>query len=1477
MLNKEEVIMEWGAGIWAGSETSHTLDAMKISSARLKKGRFHSVWSPPVAKHSASAGALRGKATGTCIISHLKPKPYPADLSLLAEQSSRLTECLFDVGRGTHMYVASVYGPTQTNTTFHDPGAILHQLCSEAFDHALAFKGPAMILGDFNVCIEDVPRWQALVRAGWIDAAAFDASRRNMQPNCTSKDKARKSFIMINAQLVPALEWCDTIEAFEFDSHPLLAANLNIDVIMQPICKWWLPATTDRFFFDDHLMTENAQECVEERQDLFKRAMERQDVEEATRQFTLAYESCLAKSCVDVVGCKAQLPKRCLGRGHKNVKRLVQPSAPVLKHARDGHFNLDVCQPSSIIRNQTKQVRRLQSLESQLHAANKSGNLRAQVACEDLWNGVLHARGFVPSFQEYIICHFGIFVPLACPGVEYVHYLIGVLKAHLQSTTTEIRKTQRFARECRVVRDIQKGGPQAYLSVRDPCSPAFQAIDQILTVQIVPQKWTKQGRNRLKFAGSLDGFDFQFPVLFQGQECFILGVDGHFVLLDRFVKWKCPHDWSLTQRRVISDHAHMQKLTGEAWSQMWKREPDDDDLSNWPEAMSSLENLRDFPTLAFQPLEISEWKRHAACTSHKSARGSCAFTTRELSSMPDMLVVWLLDILTAIERGLFHWPSTWMIARVVMLGKTAERPTCPLQTRPITIASRIYRNWARYRSMQIMAHFKTFLPAQIAGTVAGVSADMLSAIILLQVEKALCDGKPRLGITIDLQKCFNQIPRIPITAAMRKMGVPIQYVTALNSMFSQLRRLLELSGEVGDLWSSTTGVPEGCAMSLVAMISLTAWVAEHVDSHVQSDEVECVAYADNWAVLTNTFEQLQNGINALSHIVGHLKMKISTDKSWTWSTHRQTRQSLQHLRLDGNSVPTKLVANELGCDVSYCRKTTKKVAQKRIGKAVRVLHRIGKKKLPKRFKVTMTNQLSASVVGYGSELAYQTPSELRVIRTAACRAIGRSRSGNNAFLALHVTDGLTDVSLALLLRKVQHRPKFDAECLDIPAFHVAIGKDLNTTKIDALNLATGKHVTNDALVHYAKGAKSDKCPLCNQKDGRYHRVWDCVANQAARDARPALFEWLSNQLDVVSAWGVLPLDLTWIDWRFAQYAQLRPIACPTSFSEQSVDVFTDGSAIGQGVCGLTVAAAAYVRCDGYRILASCAEPLPGNDHSSYRAEIWGVLLALRDHRKVKIFTDCASVVDVMTTIFSALRAQSSPIFHDHADLWNLVWSAMQERNEGDVLVFKVRAHQNPKSISDPVERWKATMNNKADKLAKTCLRDTWGDDLHDIVEVLKERESDIDRLKEFHGFWHEINEKALELYRKDISDRCPTIPAHVIRFNPQNAVKMSCSASEQAFETCRFSEEFARRVVSYFDDLEWDYTQPDVSCLELYAPKPAHEVFDAGRFGRWLRMMLVSFYTDEEAVVAELLFQRVMSIFYMSGGYSNGHAPKARR
>ena len=181
-----------------------------------------------------------------------------------------------------------------------------------------------------------------------------------------------------------------------------------------------------------------------------------------------------------------------------------------------------------------------------------------------------------------------------------------------------------------------------------------------------------------------------------------------------------------------------------------------------------------------------------------------------------------------------------------------------------------------------------------------------------------------------------------------------------------------------------------------------------------------------------------------------------------------------------------------------------------------------------------------------------------MLRSATCKALGRSRAGNNPYLSTLVTEGIDDVAVSLLRRKVsfwrrflkifplcaedflkslaegrnkngvtaflrrsfndqgwtcradgeiehyrgwrlnwlrdskchvrkllslawtahvcqqvQHRPNFCVPCVDIPAFHRAIHDLEGPAKTDVLNLATGKHVTNDALVHYSKGVKTN--------------------------------------------------------------------------------------------------------------------------------------------------------------------------------------------------------------------------------------------------------------------------------------------------------------------------------------------------------------------------------------------------------------------
>lgn len=490
--------------------------------------------------------------------------------------------------------------------------------------------------------------------------------------------------------------------------------------------------------------------------------------------------------------------------------------------------------------------------------------------------------------------------------------------------------------------------------MRDQAAPPFQAIFQEVALQVIPQKWPKEGRTCLKVQGDVTCLDVQFPLYFQGQECFALVVTDNLVHLDRHVRWKDISDWLLKQRKAIADPTALHATTAQAWSKMWLRNPIDDVDENWNEALEGLRSLNDFPTLHFSPLDPIEWKRHAAGVSRKSARGACAYTGRELVLMPDPLLQWLLAFLSAIEEGRFQWPRSLMLTRVVMLAKTHDQPVDPLQTRPITIASRIYRNWAKYRSAQIIQHVSSLLPPQIAGTASGVSSDLLSASLLWEIECALQTNNPRMGVTVDLLKCFNMIPRRPVLHAMRRLGVPCQFVTALESMFKQLRRVLDIAGVVGDPLQSSTGVPEGGAMLIIAMLALTAWVSDFIQVSVGSDSAVVLAYADNWAFLANSIQDLRTGLDAMEKTVTAWKMQISTDKSWAWATHARQRSELATLCLNGRNIPIKLVSEELGCDVSYCRRISKKVSQKRISKASRIMKWVATKKLPRKFKIVMS-------------------------------------------------------------------------------------------------------------------------------------------------------------------------------------------------------------------------------------------------------------------------------------------------------------------------------------------------------------------------------------------------------------------------------------------------------------------------------------------------------------------------------------------
>lgn len=229
LLGREDDIAGWPSGISTGCETSHTQAAMMVSKKRFAKHKINSIFSHPAEKHTANGGAYRGKPVGTVILSDFGMHPYPMDPPEHVKTGSRFVDAIVNIGHGTQWYICTIYGPPLTQQIYADGERVFLDAAMPGIQRAKAFKGPAVITGDFNRDLNDVAFWSFLQQCGWHDCAQLAFERFNFEPQHTCRDSTRRSFILVNDVLASLLMHCAVRDEFMFDTHPVLEATFNID------------------------------------------------------------------------------------------------------------------------------------------------------------------------------------------------------------------------------------------------------------------------------------------------------------------------------------------------------------------------------------------------------------------------------------------------------------------------------------------------------------------------------------------------------------------------------------------------------------------------------------------------------------------------------------------------------------------------------------------------------------------------------------------------------------------------------------------------------------------------------------------------------------------------------------------------------------------------------------------------------------------------------------------------------------------------------------------------------------------------------------------------------------------------------------------------------------------------------------------------------------------------------------------------
>ena len=257
--------------------------------------------------------------------------------------------------------------------------------------------------------------------------------------------------------------------------------------------------------------------------------------------------------------------------------------------------------------------------------------------------------------------------------------------------------------------------------------------------------------------------------------------------------------------------------------------------------------------------------------------------------MPDDLLQLVLELCTrAEETGL--WPRQAVLGVVAALEKRLNAEGVN-DYRPITVLSVVYRTWSSIRARQALQYVASFAPPGMYGNIAGRTAGQLWYSVQLAVESANYRRTPMLGFIADLEKAFNLLPRTPVFALARAVGIAEPIVRGWCGAMVALERRFRIRQSIGPAIRSSTGFPEGCGLSCLAMALVDLALHAHVSDSVPGATL--ATYVDNWEGHAPDATTLLSAHRAVEDFTSAWDLKLDVSKTVCWGTTASARRQLR--------------------------------------------------------------------------------------------------------------------------------------------------------------------------------------------------------------------------------------------------------------------------------------------------------------------------------------------------------------------------------------------------------------------------------------------------------------------------------------------------------------------------------------------------------------------------------------------------------
>ena len=446
----------------------------------------------------------------------------------------------------------------------------------------------------------------------------------------------------------------------------------------------------------------------------------------------------------------------------------------------------------------------------------------------------------------------------------------------------------------------------------------------------------------------------------------------------------------LTQERAVSSDAEILERFAAVWSRRWLKHshvlP-----GQWDQICGFLERTAKPIQWSCAPWTAARFQQAVKHKKTKAAKGPDGVSQSDLASLPLPACQAFADLFTAVEHGQ-RWPIQLASGFVSSLAKTPQAQHVD-EFRPVVVYSLPYRVWSSERAREALQAVAPLLPNSVQGGVPLRQAKSIWYELAASLELAFLNQEGMHGLLMDIQKCFNNIPRQPLWCVLNLLGFPVCTLRAWVSFVSGQTRRFRVRRSVGAPLVSNCGLPEGCALSVFGM-TVVDWILDWWLSALEV-RVDLRTFVDDWGVMFTDAGSFPRIWASLEEFTSLMDLAIDMSKTRLWSTEADARRVFRE-----SDVTVTLAARNLGAHQNFSRHCHNASLQARLKKMPQIWVRLRASHGPYRYKIMVLHMMAWPRALHGISVVHLGANHFKPLRAGALRALKADRKGANPFLHL---------------------------------------------------------------------------------------------------------------------------------------------------------------------------------------------------------------------------------------------------------------------------------------------------------------------------------------------------------------------------------------------------------------------------------------------------------------------------------------------